>query len=160
MRMTVSCNANLDLVLPARLPYECGEKFILEKTKWVLKKINFFKEKKIPVLKIGLYKDNKIKALDFTKERMEYYNKFYNFSYKKIFIKNHKSRWGSCSIRNNLNFNYRIIFLPQELADYIVVHELCHLKEMSHSRKFWDLVEKIFPDYKEKRKELYKIIFR
>lgn len=160
MRMTISCDANVDLILPARVPYEYGEKFILEKARWVLKKINFFKERGLPFLEIGEYNNNKIKAKNFTEERAEYYNKFYNFSYDRIFIKNHKSRWGSCSIRKNLNFNYRIIFLPQELADYIVVHELCHLKEMNHSRNFWGLVEKIFPDHKRIRKELYKIRFR
>ncbi len=120
-----------------------------------------FLKKKADFLDVaGGYNDNKIKAINFAKERLNYYNKFYNFPYNKIFIKNHKARWGSCSIRNNINFNYRIIFLSQELADYIIVHELCHLKEMNHSRKFWVLVEKIFPDYKKVRKELYKIRFR
>ncbi len=160
MRLSITCDANLDLVLPTRVPLEFGEKFILEKSGWVLKKINFFKDRDLHFLETEEYNNSKIKALNFIKERTEYYNKFYNFSYNRIFIKNHKGRWGSCSIRKNLNFNYRIVFLSLELADYIVVHELCHLKEMNHSRKFWNLVEKIFPDYKEKRKKLYKIRYR
>lgn len=160
MRMTISCDANLDLVLPNRLSYEYGEKFILEKANWIIKKIKFFKERNDSLLVSGKYKDDKIKAINFAEERLNYYNKFYNFFYNKIFVKNHKAIWGSCSIRNNLNFNYRIIFLPQELADYIIVHELCHLKEMNHSMRFWMLVEKIFPDHKKIRKKLYKIRYR
>lgn len=160
MRMSISCDANLDLVLPTRISYEYGEKFILKKADWVLKKINFFKKQCNSIYPFGTYKDNKIKAVNFVKERVDYYNKFYNFFYNRIFIKNHKVRWGSCSIRRNLNFNYRILFLPAELADYIVVHELCHLKEMNHSCRFWALVEKICPDHKRIRKELYKIRFR
>ena len=80
--------------------------------------------------------------------KIEKYNKIYNFSYNKIFIRNQRTRWGSCSQKKNLSFNYKIIFLPDELADYLVVHELCHLKEFNHSRRFWDLVRVAIPDYR------------
>jgi len=69
-------------------------------------------------------------------ERVEYFSKKYNFYPKKITIKNNKTNWGSCSSKGNLNFNYRLIFLKPEEVDYVVVHELCHLKEMNHSKKF------------------------
>jgi predicted metal-dependent hydrolase len=65
-----------------------------------------------------------------------------------------KSRWGSCSGKGNLNFNCLLMRTPDEIIDYVVVHELCHLKEMNHSPRFWAEVEKIFPDYKERRKWL------
>ena len=85
---------------------------------------------------------------------MRFYNEIYQFSYNKIYIKNQKTRWGSCSGKKNLSFNYRILFLPKKLQDYIIVHELCHLKELNHSKRFWSLVARVFPDYQNIRNEL------
>ncbi len=89
-------------------------------------------------------------------ERMRYFNEFYNYKWKKIFIKNQKTRWGSCSKRGNINFNYKIALLPPKISDYIIVHELCHLGEFNHSQNFWNLVAKTIPDYKEIRNDLRK----
>ncbi|MCA9386358.1 M48 family metallopeptidase, partial [Candidatus Dojkabacteria bacterium] len=61
------------------------------------------------------------------------------------------TNWGSCSSKGNLNFTWRLIFAPLEILDYVVVHELCHLKEQNHSQRFWDLVAEQVPDYKKKR---------
>ncbi|HEY5561646.1 MAG TPA: SprT family zinc-dependent metalloprotease [Clostridiaceae bacterium] len=69
-------------------------------------------------------------------------------------IKEQKTCWGSCSKKGNLNFNWKLILAPPELLNYVVVHELCHLKELNHSNAFWLLVEGIFPDYKDLRKTL------
>ena len=74
--------------------------------------------------------------------------------YKNITIKNQKKRWGSCSSDRNLNFNWRLMMMPEEIIDYVVVHELCHLKQMNHSKAFWDEVEKILPNYKIRKKWL------
>ena len=74
--------------------------------------------------------------------------------YKNIIIKNQKKRWGSCSSDRNLNFNWRLIRMPKDIIDYVVVHELCHLKQMNHSKAFWDEVEKVLPDYKIRKKWL------
>ena len=86
--------------------------------------------------------------------RLEYFNEFYNFKYGTIRIKAQTTRWGSCSSKGNLNFNYKMALLPPHLVDYLVVHELCHLGEFNHSQNFWDLVEKTIPNYLELRAEL------
>ncbi len=74
----------------------------------------------------------------------------------KIFIKNTRTRWGSCSSKGNLNFSYRLSLLPLHLADYIIIHELCHLREFNHSSRFWDLVALMVPEYDACREELKK----
>jgi len=99
------------------------------------------------------YLEYKEKARRFINERIDYYNQIYNFKINRISVRNQRTRWGSCSKKGNLNFNYRILLLPQYLADYIIVHELCHLKEMNHSFRFWNLVAHVFPNHLEIRKE-------
>ncbi len=100
------------------------------------------------------YKKLKERARFLVHAHLARINQIYNFSFNRVCVKNHKSRWGSCSKKGNLNFNYKIIHLPVELAEYIVVHELCHLKELNHSSRFWALVVKAVPDYKARRRKL------
>jgi predicted metal-dependent hydrolase len=87
-------------------------------------------------------------------ERLTHFNAFYQTSWNGVRIKNQTSRWGSCSRTGMLYFNYRIALIPPALADYIIVHELCHLLVFDHSVRFWQLVSKAIPDYKEQRKAL------
>lgn len=93
-------------------------------------------------------------ARRFVENRLSFFNKFYNFEINRVAIKNTSTRWGSCSSKRNLNYNYKIIYLRPELADYLIVHELCHLKEMNHSKRFWALVAQKIPDYKKINQEL------
>jgi predicted metal-dependent hydrolase len=88
-------------------------------------------------------------ARDLVMKRLEKFNQIYGFKYNAVAIRNQKTRWGSCSSKGNLNFNYKIVLLPPRHADYIIVHELCHLKEFNHSKRFWNLVSKTFPDYEK-----------
>lgn len=96
-------------------------------------------------------------ARSFISQRLEYYSKIYGFRFNRVSIRNQRTRWGSCSKKGNLNFNYRILMLPQYLADYIIIHELCHLKELNHSFRFWNLVAQVVPNYLEIKKELKRI---
>ena len=83
--------------------------------------------------------------------KVEHFAKIIGVDYGTITIRMQKSRWGSCSAKGNLNFNCLLMKTPDEVIDYVVVHELCHRKEMNHSPRFWAEVEKIIPDYKKRR---------
>lgn len=100
------------------------------------------------------YIANKDKAYELVMTKLAEFNQIYNFKYNKVSIKNQKTRWGSCSSKSNLNFSYKIALIPEHLVNYLIVHELCHLGEFNHSQKFWSLVARTIPDYKNSRKEL------
>lgn len=82
-------------------------------------------------------------------ERVSFWSERMNVSYNTIFVKNQKTRWGSCSKQQNISLNLRIIMAPFEVVDYIIIHELAHLKEMNHSKRFWQVVQDFCPDYKK-----------
>ena len=98
------------------------------------------------------------RAEEYIPKRVEEYSKKYNFEYNSIRIKNLNSRWGSCSSKKNLSFNLKLMYFNSNIIDYVIVHELCHLKEMNHSKQFWDLVRSITPNYKEYKLQLNNII--
>lgn len=100
------------------------------------------------------YRKNKEVARAAILEKVKRYNEIYQYRLARISIRNQRTRWGSCSKSGNLNFNYKILFLEEPLADYIVVHELCHLQELNHSKRFWNLVAQVFPNYKHIRRAL------
>lgn len=93
-------------------------------------------------------------AKEYIPKRAAYYRQFTGGEYTRITIREQKTRWGSCSSRGTLSFNWKLMLAPPTVLDYVVVHELCHLKHMDHSREFWAAVENVMPDYKEKRKWL------
>jgi len=134
-----------------------AEKFIRQKQQWILKSLNYFRRfGNRVVLKSGKreYRKYKEQALALAIAKVESWNRFYGLSYNRINIKNQKTRWGSCSKKGNLNFNYKIVHLPEPVLDYLIVHELCHLKEFNHSKNFWLLVSQAIPEYKKLRGEL------
>ncbi|MSU60381.1 MAG: M48 family peptidase [Candidatus Staskawiczbacteria bacterium] len=92
--------------------------------------------------------------------RIAHYNKIYHFKFNRIAIRNQRSRWGSCSKKGNLNFNYKIMLLPEKMADYVILHELCHLGEFNHSKNFWKLMAMRMPDYAKIKKQFKKIVLK
>lgn len=157
IRLAVHPGVKVTVTTPRFVPQFIIDNFLKDKTEWLLEKIEYFlkfppiknkKEKRDEYLK---YKED---ALFLVKEKLENFNKFYNYKWNNITVRNQKTRWGSCSRKGNINFNYKIVLLPEEQADYIIVHELCHLKEFNHSQMFWSLVAQAVPDYKEIRSSL------
>jgi len=93
-------------------------------------------------------------ALALAADRVAFFCRIYGVQVNTIRIRNQRTRWGSCSQKGNLSLNYRIALLPMHLVDYIIVHEVCHLKEFNHSQRFWDLVMQTVPDPVACKKEL------
>lgn len=96
----------------------------------------------------------KEQALEVITERVKQYSQQYNFTPKQVKISSAKTRWGSCSPNGTLNFTWRLVMAPLDVIDYVVVHELAHLRVKDHSSKFWKVVESIYPEYKKQRKWL------
>jgi predicted metal-dependent hydrolase len=153
---SVRNSGEVRVLAPKGLPKLVIEQFLAEKGSWLLKNVRHLQRvnpQPIPV-DPKLYQKSRLPAKKLVQSRLEYFNRFYGFAYDRISIRNQQTRWGSCSAKGNLNFNYRILFLPSELSDYVVVHELCHLRELNHSPAFWRLVELTVPDYKKRRQLL------
>lgn len=138
-----------------------AERFVEEKRVWIISSLEHFKRHPIvPRPRISKkareahYRTHREAALSLIHARVRHFNAFYQCRVGKITVRNQRSRWGSCSRRGNLSFNYKILFLPEHLRDYIVAHELCHIKEFNHSRAFWQLVSQQFPDHRSLRREL------
>ena len=87
-------------------------------------------------------------------DRLNLLAKKYGFTYNRVFIRNQKSRWGSCSTKNNINLNVNLVGLPPELIDYTIIHELVHTRIKNHSRKFWDQMDALLGDAKKIDKKL------
>ena len=159
LRLSVYCDGAFVVTTPRNLQSNVIERFIIKKSQWVLDKIDYFSgfanSFKVKDTKADFLKHKEM-AQKLAEIKVAKFNKIYKFGFNKINIKNQKTRWGSCSKKGNLNFNYKIALLPERLAEYIVVHELCHLGEFNHSRKFWNLVAKTMPDYLGIRDELKK----
>ena len=159
MRLAIYCDGAFVVTVPRNMNQGLVEQFIIKKSQWIIDKLEYFKSFSGKIFIKSTKKDfadHKEEALALAERRIEHFNKIYKFEFNKINIKNQKTRWGSCSRKGNLNFNYKIALLPQRMADYIIVHELCHLGQFNHSRKFWNLVSKAFPDYQEIKAEIRK----
>lgn len=155
VRLTVRPGGSVVVTAPQWLGMNVIDRFLLSKKQWILEKLKLLSGV-VPVRASTRkqYLQNREQARKVILERLQYWNQRYNFSYGRVAIKDHHSMWGSCSRKGNLNFNYRLLFLASELQDYVVVHELCHLKEPNHSKRFWALVATTIPDYNQQRRGL------
>ena len=157
LRLAVHGDGAVVISAPPGLPAYFIDRLIAQKSQWVQDKLEYFKQ--FPVVKSVAesrsdYLRYKKQARLLVLRRLEYFNAFYGFDHGRVSIRNQRTRWGSCSSKCNLNFNYKIAFLPDHQADYIIVHELCHVGEFNHSPGFWDLVCQTIPNHRAIRREL------
>ena len=112
------------------------------------------RRKKLPRWSQEDYRSYQIAAGQALQERTAFFAEIMGVDYGRITVRDQRTRWGSCSAKGNLNFNWRLILAPGEVLDYVVVHELAHRREMNHSKRFWSLVEMVLPDYERRRRWL------
>ena len=163
LRKSCSITVERDGTVTIHAPFFMSEKkinkIIEERKEWIekaQKKIANRAEKLSSLTPITSSEIDSLKATakPIIEKKVRFFADKTGVEYGKITIRNQKTRYGSCTATGNLNFNCLIMLMPEEIIDYVIVHELCHIKEMNHSHRFWKAVEDILPDYKERRKWL------
>lgn len=166
-RKSVAIQIRPDGQVIVRAPYGCPRSFINsfihQKADWIVKhsaenKQRYEKQVQLkkdrPTLSDAQRKRYIETARSIFTQKAAYYARLIGVTYGRISIREQKTRWGSCSSKGNLNFNCLLMLTPPEVIDYVVVHELCHRKEMNHSGRFWDEVARVLPGYAEQEKWL------
>jgi hypothetical protein len=143
------------VAVPRGVSFAAAEKFAHSKTNWIIKHLEKMVsiEKQAEVLK----ESNPIDRVEARKYLVERLDKLCNrngFKYNRVFVKNQKTRWGSCSDKNNINLNVNLVRLPDELIDYVILHELVHIRIKNHSRRYWEELSKFVEDPKILDKQL------
>lgn len=162
LAIEITADGKVRVRAPKRMPRSSIENFLTEKESWVLKHLQqkknaadngYFQNRTLSQSERSHYREI---ARDIFTQKTAYYAQIMGVTYGRIAIREQKTRWGSCSSSGNLNFNWRLIFAPEEVLNYIVVHELAHRREMNHSPAFYKIVSDIMPDYKKQQTWLRK----
>ena len=162
-RKTLSLEITKDLKVRVRAPRRCSEmrirRFVSHRMDWIIKHLEQMEQKQEKLSQVDPLTKEELdalcdQALAVIPAKAARYAQILHVNYHRITIRNQKTRWGSCSAKGNLNFNCLLMLTPEEIVDYIVVHELCHRLEMNHSKRFWELVGSVIPDYKKREKWL------
>lgn len=136
---------------PLRYPASEIVKFVERHEAWIEKRLVNIKNYQgfLPAHSIEEEQNYRERARQVLTGKTAYYAERMGVTYGRISIRGQKTRWGSCSSKGNLNYNWKLMLCPERIQDYVVVHELAHRKEMNHSKAFYRIVEEIIPDYRE-----------
>ena len=142
---------------PLRMPKDRILCFLSEKASWIRMQQGKMQERENMRQQAGIHldaaqeKELRERAKSVLAQRTAYFARQIGVTYGRITVRDQKTRWGSCSQTGNLNFNFRLILAPSEVLDYVVVHELCHRRQMNHSAQFWQEVAQVLPDYRKRK---------
>lgn len=151
INISVRHSGTIRVAVPGRVSFDKALKFLHSKSDWVSKHLEKIErvEKKIPLEKV-----DKAHARKILIPRLKYLAEKHGFQYNRVSLRNQKTRWGSCSPNNNISLNINLVSLPQDLMDYVLLHELTHTKIKNHSKDFWHHLEKHIPGPKQQNKKL------
>lgn len=142
---------------PLRMPKDRILCFLSEKASWIRMQQGRMQERENMRQQARIHldaaqeKELRERAKSVLTQRTAYFARQIGVTYGRITVRDQKTRWGSCSQTGNLNFNFRLILAPLEVLDYVVVHELCHRRQMNHSTQFWQEVAQVLPDYRKRK---------
>ena len=158
LSITIKPFRGIRVAVPYRLSFKKAQKYFQSNITWAKKSLEYIK--KVEQEHITTVNHNhrldKAKARTVITERLNYLADKYGFDYNKLFIRNQKTRWGSCSEKNNINLNINLARLTEDLMDYVILHELVHLEIKNHSKQFWSELDKYVGNAKELDKKLRK----
>ena len=154
LSVTVQRDGRVAVTRPRRMPESLVAPFVARHAEWIRPKAHEHPPGLLAHLDRRDYARHKEQARKVVAGLLERYLSAYGLEAGTVRIGAQTSRWGSCSARGNLNFNFKIAFLPKPLQEYVVAHEVCHLREMNHSERFWRLVAQEIPNWRELRREL------
>lgn len=149
LTLTVTASGEVRLSMPPRTPWLTAEKFLARSAKWIHQNLP-----SVDSVRRGPTAAQKRQARQLIAAKLAQWQPDFAKPAASVRIANQSTRWGSASSRGTLSFNWRLLELPEELVDYVVVHELAHLIEANHGAHFWGIVEDVMPDYRERRKQL------
>ena len=144
------------IAVPYGLSFESAEKMAIDKARWIERHLAKVKEieKRQATISNDLSEIDRAEARKKLTHRLNDLSRRYGFIYNRVFIRNQTTRWGSCSAKNNISLNMKLLMFPQELIDYVILHELVHTREKNHSKVFWTELNKFVGDAKALKSRL------
>ncbi len=158
LRLSIDSSKIINVTIPRNSTMQNAEKFLQSKTDWIHKHLSKIDQRNNFTLQNTMNSNlyNKEEAKKIIRDRLNELSIIHELSFNRSFIRSQKSRWGSCSAKNNINLNIKLINLPEDLRDYVIIHELVHTKIKNHSHIFWKEMTKYYADPKAIDKKLRK----